>query len=212
MERYYIACIDNLPDPKVRPSSILNLPLDRQEKCLRFKKSEGRKLSLGAGKIIERMLADGKIKAPLTQNENGKPQCEGLHFNISHSGKYVIGVSSDAQVGCDIELREKAPLEVAKRFFHPSELLHMEQSPDPNIAFWTLWTLKESYMKMTGEGFKQPLGGFEIRISEGIKAYVHGKEQPCVFRSFSLDGYSVSICRAFKSDSFFDEISWINVT
>ena len=39
----------------------------------------------------------------LRTNENGKPIVEGICFNLSHSGDYVICAVSERPVGCDIE-------------------------------------------------------------------------------------------------------------
>ena len=91
-------------------------------------------------------------KQHLKYSENGKPVADHLHFNISHAGDYVVGVVSDDEVGCDIERNVNAPLEIAEHYFHSTEREYIEAASDPGKAFFTLWTLKESYMKMTGRG------------------------------------------------------------
>ena len=80
----------------------------------------------------------------------------------SHAGEYVVGVVSDGEVGCDIERNVNAPLEIAEHYFHSTEREYIEAASDPGKAFFTLWTLKESYMKMTGRGMSLPLDSFEI--------------------------------------------------
>ncbi len=85
-----------------------------------------------------------------------------FHFNISHAGDYVVGVVSDGEVGCDIERNVNAPLEIAEHYFYSAEREYIEAASDPGKAFFTLWTLKESYMKMTGRGMSLPLDSFEI--------------------------------------------------
>ena len=68
-----------------------------------------------------------------------------------------MGVLSDCEVGCDIEKNANAPLEVAEHYFYHSELAYIKAAKNKDKAFFTLWTLKESYMKMTGRGMSLPL-------------------------------------------------------
>ena len=77
-----------------------------------------RKRSLAAGLIIQKILNEnGLSEDSLKYSEDGKPLADNLFFNISHAGDYVVGVSSDREVGCDIEKIVDAPLGVSDRFF-----------------------------------------------------------------------------------------------
>ena len=121
-------------------------------------------------------------------------------FNVSHAGDYVVGVLSDCEVGCDIEKNANAPLEVAEHYFYHSELAYIKAAKNKDKAFFTLWTLKESYMKMTGRGMSLPLDSFEVVPT--ADGFVLGKssERPCFFETMEFDGYifSVSSERAFS--------------
>lgn len=102
--------------------------------------------------------------------------------------------SSDCEVGCDIEKNADAPLEVADRFFYSKEAEYIKTEDDKNRAFFTLWTLKESYMKMTGRGMSLPLDSFEIiRKDQG---FVLGKspKRPGFFRTMEFENYIFSVC------------------
>lgn len=174
---------------------------ERRKKVIRYRMPDDRKRSLAAGLIIRKILNEnGLSEDSLKYSENGKPLADNLFFNISHAGDYVVGVSSDREVGCDIEKIVDAPLEVADRFFHLKEAEYIKSAEDKNRAFFTLWTLKESYMKMTGRGMSLPLDSFEVvPTAEG---FVLGKssERPCFFETMEFDGYifSVSSERAFS--------------
>ncbi len=200
MEKFYITDIRTLPDPKETPSAMEGLPLKRQEKCLRFIKAEDRKRSLAAGDIINTILKDFGCHSSITEGKNGKPEAEGIFFNVSHSGDYVIGVAADTPIGCDIEKMGIAPLKIADRFFYNSEKEYIMSHTDKDFAFWQMWTLKESYMKMTGEGMQLRLDKFRIATGDKIIVFREGELQSCTFEHFIRDGHSISICKRDKHE------------
>lgn len=183
---------------------------ERRKKVFRYRMPDDRKRSLGAGIIIKKILEEnGLTENSLKYSENEKPVVENLFFNISHAGDYVIGVVSDCEVGCDIEKNTDAPLEVAERFFNPDEIEYIKASADKNKAFFTLWTLKESYMKMTGKGMSLPLDAFEVVPAEN--GFILGRtlERPCFFQTMELDGYIFSI--SSERDFAFDEMDFCEI-
>lgn len=101
--------------------------------------------------------------------------------------------SSDCEVGCDIEKNADAPLEVADRFFYSKEAEYIKTEDDKNRAFFTLWTLKESYMKMTGRGMSLPLDSFEVLPA--VNGFILGKSpgKRCFFKTLEFDGYIFSV-------------------
>ncbi|MHA6323662.1 4'-phosphopantetheinyl transferase family protein [Roseivivax sp. CAU 1753] len=77
-------------------------------------------------------------------------------FNLSHSrGIALVALGLDVTLGVDVEcLARPAPLEIAERYFAPEECVALQacRPCDRHIVFFTLWTLKEAYMKATGLG------------------------------------------------------------
>ena len=167
---------------------------ERREKVIRYRMPDDRKRSLGAGIILRRILQEnGLTESDLRYSENEKPVADSVFFNVSHAGDYVVGVSSDCEVGCDIEKIRKAPMEIAQRHFLVTEAAYIQTAPDRDKAFFTLWTLKESYMKMTGKGMSLPLDSFEIvRTTDGF-ALGKSPEKPCFFKTMEFDGYMFSV-------------------
>lgn len=183
----------------------------RREKVIRYCRPDDRKRSLGAGIIIKKILNENGIsESCLKYTENGKPVAEHLHFNVSHAGDYVVGVVSDHEVGCDIEKAKNAPLEIAEHYFTSREYEYIKYAPDRNEAFFTLWTLKESYMKMTGKGMSLPLDSFEIIPT--ADGFILGKtsEKHCFFQTVEFDSYIFSVCNetdfTLTQNSFWDII------
>ena len=200
MQKLYRININHFEDPLKNEGLLDLVGIRRREKVIRYRMPDDRKRSLGAGIIIRKILDEnGLTESCLRYSDNEKPVVDGLFFNVSHAGDYVVGVLSDCEVGCDIEKNANAPLEVAEHYFYHSELAYIKAAKNKDKAFFTLWTLKESYMKMTGRGMSLPLDSFEVvPTAEG---FVLGKssERPCFFETMEFDGYifSVSSERAF---------------
>ncbi len=164
MEQYYFLDIRDLPDPASDQKILEDLPDDRRNKCLKFRSVDDRKRCCGAGIVIHRML-DG---APYYLGTNGKPETRDQQFSVSHAGQYVIGIRSDSAVGCDIEFMGTPRKKVASHYFSDRQNNYIYQDSDEaaqKISFWRIWTLSESYMKMTGEGLTLSLRKFEVVIS-----------------------------------------------
>lgn len=188
--KLYRINIHNFEDPLQNKRLLELVGTERRKKVIRYRMPDDRKRSLAAGLIIRKILNEnGLSEDSLKYSENGKPLADNLFFNISHAGDYVVGVSSDREVRCDIEKIVDAPLEVADRFFHLKEAEYIKSAEDKNRAFFTLWTLKESYMKMTGRGMNLPLDSFEVvPMTDGFMLG-ESAEKPCFFKTMEFDDY-----------------------
>ena len=130
------------------------------------------KLQTVAGELLARYSVGQYLGKPdqdinLVFGEKGKPHIENLvnvHFNISHSGHYVVCAVSCNQIGIDVERVRKVNLRIAERFFSPSEINDLMACEEENRMhyFITLWTIKESYLKAIGRGLTQHLNSFTI--------------------------------------------------
>lgn len=193
--KLYRININDLDDPQQNKGLLESVGVKRRKKILRYYRPKDRKRSLGAGIIIEQILKEnGLSEDHLKYSENGKPVADNLFFNVSHAGDYVVGVSSDCDVGCDIEKIIDAPIEIAEHYFNQSEIEYIKSESDKNKAFFTLWTLKESYMKMTGMGMSLPLDSFEIIKTE--KGFILGRSQEKhgFFKTIEFDEHIFSVC------------------
>ena len=93
------------------------------------RRDNAKRLSLGAGVLLERGLREYNIcecDVKIKTGENGKPYLEEypeIHFNLSHSGNMVFAVFSDREVGCDIEEIGKPQEKLEERFFLKDDYL-----------------------------------------------------------------------------------------
>lgn len=197
MVRVYALNIAPLPDPQENPEILEGLWPERREKALRQRESIKRKQSAGASLLLRWALKQRGLESKaLRYGDNGKPSVEGICFSLSHSGDMVICAVGDKPVGCDIERTAQAHEKLAERFFAPAELKYLRSfSGDAlNREFFRLWTMKESYIKMTGEGLKLPLSDFCVNIGREISVFRGSAACPCRIKEYPLEAYALSVC------------------
>ena len=135
------------------------LPAERQEKLARYRFDRDKLLSLAAGLLIRRAIGD----SPISFGDHGKPYAQnGVYFSVSHSGRMAAIAVDNTEVGLDVErLPDESRLKIADRFYHPAERDYVRKADDPRRAFGEIWTRKEAYLKMTGEGISTDLTAFD---------------------------------------------------
>lgn len=216
MVKLYALYINDLPDPLMHPNILTVLPSDRQEKILRYRHAHSRRQSLGAGLLLNKVLSFyGKKTEDITYNLYGKPEISGIHFNLSHSEDLVICAVSEKPVGCDVEKIKECHEDIAERFFTKEEMSFLKKyhGEEKREAFYRIWTLKESYVKMVGEGVHLPFDQFEIILNKDMEkketvAIRDNKVCDCCFKEFSIPGYKMAVCA--KESKFVSAIDYIN--
>ena len=164
----------------------------RYEKMLSYHRREDRLRSLGAS-LLMRKAAHGE---QVLYNEAGKPYIPEGHFNISHSGDYVVLAEADTAVGVDIEKIESSVGDWAKIALSPSEYEWlMGKAPgDESLEyrFYWLWTRKESLVKCEGHGFGlEPHEIETLPLDSGALLPYKGKKYG--IESLSYDEYMLSV-------------------
>lgn len=162
MKIEYIILDEAIRFEDVRESAKL-LPRDRQDKIARYRFDQDKLLSLLAGLLIRRETGE----SPIAFGAHGKPYAEnGICFSVSHSGRMAAIVVDDQEIGLDIErIPDESRLKIADRFYHPNERAYVKKAEDPFRAFCEIWTRKEAYLKMTGEGISTDLTAFDTASS-----------------------------------------------
>ena len=146
----------------------------RAEKISRLRVTADKLRSAGAGILINFIKEKYNIAGDVKVDKFGKPYFEDtdIHFNISHSGCYVIAAVSDEDIGIDIQK-----------------------------IFCEIWTIKEAYLKNIGIGLRKPLNSFEIDFSEDAPQIVGKKEYKFVQLKFD-EKYIVTVCADQSDEIF----------
>ncbi|MFV9990603.1 MAG: 4'-phosphopantetheinyl transferase superfamily protein [Coxiella endosymbiont of Dermacentor nuttalli] len=108
-------------------------------------------------------------------NDYGKPYLlnnPSLYFNLSDSHKIALyAITVNREIGIDIESMKSSihAKDIAERFFSPNENLacnHRKLPKDQYIeGFYRIWTLKEAYVKVIGQGLSFGLNRFTTNVN-----------------------------------------------
>lgn len=140
-----------------------------------------------------------KNNLTIKRNDNGKPYFENdnsLFFNGSHSNDLIcIGMSDDA-IGVDAEfIKERNFFDIASEYFSFKECKFLKSSKKLEIDFFTLWTLKEAYIKKLGKVIFDIKDSIEIDLDERV---IYNADN-LFFATFILDdSYIISLCSDIK--------------
>ena len=176
---------------------------ENMKKCQRFKFREDVLRTLYGELLVRHVLCEQFLfvnkDIKLSRNEAGKPYIEecNIYFNISHAGDFVVCAFCEQPVGIDIEEIKEIDLEIAKRFFCKSEYedLMEQKEVDRLNYFYSLWTLKESYIKWLGMGLSIPLDSFCFKITDTEISFVNSNRLMLpFFKQYYVAGYKLSLC------------------
>ena len=227
------------------------LPPERQERVRSAKREEVAKKRLYAGAFLQYALS-AETGIPMeyiayTYGSQGKPEIDyqkletlskdgtinierkisyGFHFNLSHSGDYAVLAISDSPVGIDIEYKKNNYEAVAKRCFCQEEyedIMAVEDIGERQRRFLQYWTMKEAYIKYTGEGLSIPLNSFQIIRQENNLFCVRDRQVWFGSLLWGDKPYIISLCSSKevvysferqdkKSDGSITEIKIGNIT
>jgi len=131
---------------------------ERREKIQKLKPALSRKASLAVYLLLRKALLEvyGIDEAvSFDYTEKGKPLLKDypyIYFSLSHSENVAACVVSDHETGVDIQKIVPVSDAVAKRVLTDEEYAGFKSSLDKDEYFCEIWTVKESFLKKTGQG------------------------------------------------------------
>ena len=175
-------------------ADLRRLPPQRYDKAMTYRFLADRKRCVRAYMLLWEGLAReyGVEEAPVFDfGSHGKPVLRdhpALHFSLSHSGNAVLCALDRRPVGADIEMIRRRGLEHLLSVFSAAEQASIERAASPEVCFTRLWTRKESYLKLTGEGLTGTKALREIPTEDNSAVYFE-----TVIRE--AEGFVYSVCR-----------------
>ena len=163
-----------------------NLSDEQKEKAARFKNEKDQMRCLLSSYLIGQLS-----KEELKRNEMGKPYYpNGPHFNISHSGKYIVMAIADSEVGVDIEEDIEKNMDILLKIFNEAEAKMIKEHAD----FYYLWCAKESLIKCMGSSISKIKEVPSLPLN-GLKTF-KGIDYQC--QTFIYDKHIVSLTKVGK--------------
>ena len=160
---------------------------------------------------LQEMPADCKgILPEISYGPQGKPYVKDnvfcgqpLYFNLSHSEDMAVCAISSKEVGIDVQkCKDIDFFGMAKRFFAPEEVRALENTTpeEQKSLFYRLWTYKEAYGKMTGQGVLAYLGKDFLQMMPENENRTETTPESCeervLFQEFSLvPDFYMTLCK-----------------
>jgi 4'-phosphopantetheinyl transferase len=151
------------------------------------------------GKYLDQLPKDirftvGKNKKPFVQ----KTAAGEVHYNIAHSGDWILIAVSDKAIGVDIEFVDTHfPFsEVLPVSFSREEIQFIRTAEQPLDNFYLLWTRKEALIKATSKGIDDDMRSIpSLNGSHFIEPLLIDSTTDWVISSFEVaKQYIGSVC------------------
>ena len=172
----------------------------RMKKIIRYAHMSDKKLSFCSE--IALCFALAGLSLPFyppkyAYDEWGKPyltENEGVYMNISHSGSMAVCVIANIPVSVDVLETDY----YISNDFKRKVVTALDGEPQDKRELLSLWTKKESYVKLTGKGLRTSMLSFAINGDKAISS-IGGKE--AFIKSIEIDGYFISIASYEKANA-----------
>lgn len=173
---------------------------DERARYDRFVFDHSRREFAAAHALLRTALSQYSDRAPSSwsfrNQSGGKPvladEAPRLAFNLSHTrGLVACAITGGPAVGVDVESVDREISDgVTERFFSAREQAALRACPDDirrRERFFEIWTLKEAFLKATGEGFSRPLPSVAFDVDgDGRIAFVPARDIDAACWHFAL--------------------------
>ena len=180
---------------------------ERRDMIKKFRFENDKLRSLFAEVLLRYALREqyGLRSVTILKDQYGKPYLQDhpdIHFNLSHSGDWVVCAVGDSRIGVDVErVEEIDEMPIADDYFAEVERTYLNSISEMNRldSFYKIWTLKECYTKYDGRGMGVPLDSFAFVLKgERVDFYLEGVRNDTLrFMALDLDEkHKLALCVA----------------
>ncbi|MCM1252560.1 MAG: 4'-phosphopantetheinyl transferase superfamily protein [Clostridium sp.] len=212
MIKTYIMDVRQLENGNAFSDALQAVSPYRRQKIALLKHKKDKNRSLGAALSLNTALkAYGLEERSMEYDlgKYGKPVLRyypKLHFSLSHSGDYAICSIGEVPIGNDIEWVRGGKERLAERFFAPEELAWIRSADSvrqQEERMFRIWTMKESFLKVTGLGMSLPLKDFAVLAADddSISLRQQVDEKTYFMKEYAMPenrvedaGYKISVC------------------
>ncbi len=133
----------------------------------------------------------------IKKGEYGKPYWDGpekVFFNVSNTNGLVACAVGDTELGIDVEKTKEMWISAVRRCCTPQEREYIGEERE---RFFQIWTLKESYVKMIGEGLRFPLQEISFCVKGKppmLRPWEISGSRPGFFTQRKMGSYWISVC------------------
>ena len=147
-------------------------------------------------------MYDSLYDFPIEEIGQGKPvykDREDIYFNISHSGNVVVVVVSNVAVGVDIDGNRNFRDNMIDRFYSSNEATWVKENElYKNDRFFRIWTMKEAFSKLTGDGLIRTISNVEFIVekklqSDSVHCIYNGKDLDVTIKEYKYNGYNLTV-------------------
>ncbi|MGN1045421.1 MAG: 4'-phosphopantetheinyl transferase family protein [Candidatus Methanomethylophilaceae archaeon] len=174
-------------DPKETDGYIEHLLPERRSLAQSFAFPSDRMMSAVAGLCMQYLSE--LFSSPVMRLDSGKPVFarKDVHLNVSHSGGIVAAAWSDRPVGVDIQSTDMGYVPNSL-FLTDGERRLVDVGAADGID---VWSAKESFLKMTGDGLRVPMDGIGVLTDDGFRSPLEGTD---ITVMHPLDGFVLAVC------------------
>ena len=174
MIKVYMACTDAFRRQELFLQGCREIDSVRLAKVEACKTAEDKARSLCCGLLLQYVLRTYEKAAARTEirygyGKYGKPYLQdypALHISLSHSGSYAVLALADREGGADVQIIRPLREGVIRRTLSEAEYMIYERLPlaaEKQDWFFRCWCAKESYVKLTGEGFGREFRAISLK-------------------------------------------------
>jgi 4'-phosphopantetheinyl transferase len=141
---------------------LASFPPTIRERIQAYNSSAEKKIRITGKALLAKALQESGLGAHVLQHlkhENGQqPYIENttLRYSISHSDSLVVcAIAPSGKIGIDTEKIKHVKLGLMSAYFETADWQKIADDPDPPLAFFQQWTIKEATVKASRLGLEQ---------------------------------------------------------